>query len=71
MVRVEFTPNKSKLSITDNGEGFELPKVLGDFANRGKLGLLGMHERARLLGSNLSVKSQVGKGTTIALEVEG
>lgn len=71
VVRVEFTPNKIKLSITDNGEGFELPKVLGDFASRGKLGLLGMHERARLLGSNLSVKSQVGKGTTIALEVEG
>jgi PAS domain S-box-containing protein len=71
LVKVEFTPNKVKLSITDNGQGFELPKLLGDFASRGKLGLFGMHERARLLGSNLSVKSQVGKGTTIALEVEG
>jgi signal transduction histidine kinase len=45
--------------------------LLGDFASRGKLGLLGMHERARLVGSSLSVKSQVGKGTTVALEVEG
>jgi signal transduction histidine kinase len=71
LVKVEFTPNKVKLSITDNGQGFELPKLLGDFASRGKLGLLGMHERAHLLGSNLSVESQVGKGTTIALEVEG
>jgi len=71
VVRVEFTPHKVKLSITDNGQGFELPELLGDFASRGKLGLLGMHERARLVGSSLSVKSQVGKGTTVALEVEG
>jgi len=68
VVRVEFTPKKVKLSITDNGQGFELPEVLGDFASRGKLGLLGMQERARLLGSNLSVKSQVGKGTTVTVE---
>ena len=44
VVRVEFTPKKVKLNVTDNGTGFELPEMLGDFAGKGKLGLIGMHE---------------------------
>ena len=71
VVRVEFTPKKVKLNVTDNGSGFELPEVLGDFAGKGKLGLIGMHERARLLDGSFSVKSQVGKGTTVTVEVAG
>ncbi len=71
VVRVEFTPKKVKVTVIDNGSGFELPEVLGDFAGRGKLGLIGMQERARLLGGIFSVKSQAGKGTTVAVEVVG
>ncbi len=69
VVRVEFALKKVKLDVTDNGSGFELPEVLGDFAGRGKLGLIGMHERARLLGGSFSVKSQPGRGTTVAVEM--
>ena len=71
VVRVEFTQKKTKLSVADNGSGFELPEVLGDFAGKGKLGLIGMHERVRLLDGSFSVKSQVGKGTTVAVAVAG
>jgi PAS domain S-box-containing protein len=71
VVRMEFTPEQVKLNVTDNGRGFELPKALSDFAGRGKLGLIGMQERTRLLDGSFSVKSQVGKGTTIAVEVTG
>ena len=71
VARVEFTPKKVKLNVTDNGSGFELPEVLGDFAGKGKLGLIGMHERARLLDGSFSVKSQLGKGTTVVVEVAG
>lgn len=69
MVRVEFGAEKVKLNVTDNGRGFELPELLGELASRGRLGLIGMRERARLLDGSFSVKSQPGKGTTIAVEV--
>ena len=68
-VRVNFSPTKVKLTITDNGQGFEFHEVMNNLAYSGKLGLMGMQERARLLGSTLDVQSQLGKGTTVALEV--
>ena len=71
VVRVEFGAEKVRLDVTDNGTGFEVAEVLGDFASRGKLGLIGMQERARLLDGNFSLKSGVGKGTTISVEVPG
>ena len=69
VVRVEFAQRKVKLNVIDNGCGFELPEVLGDFAGKGKLGLIGMQERARLLNSSFTVRSQAGRGTTVAVEV--
>lgn len=68
VVRVEYDTGKVKLDVIDNGKGFELPASLGDLASRGKLGLLGMQERARLLDGSFEVRSGVGKGTTIAVE---
>jgi PAS domain S-box-containing protein len=58
-----------EMTIADNGYGFELPKAVGDLAATGKLGLLGMHERARLLGGTLNIHSEPGKGTTVVVEV--
>jgi two-component system sensor histidine kinase DegS len=69
VVNVEFCDGKVKLSITDNGVGFEMPNILSSFASRGKLGIMSMQERARLLNGSLAVKTGVGKGTTIAVEM--
>lgn len=69
VVQVKFSPVKVKLTISDNGQGFELPEVMNNLAYSGKLGLMGIQERARLLGSALVVQSRLGKGTTVALEV--
>jgi two-component system sensor histidine kinase NreB len=33
------------------------------------LGILGMQERARLINGTFSVQSEVGKGTTVTVEV--
>ena len=71
VVRVEFTPEKVRLDVTDNGCGFELLERIGDFASMGKLGILGMHERARLIDGSISVESEAGKGTMVAVEVAG
>jgi PAS domain S-box-containing protein len=68
-VTVEFNEGKTVLTIRDNGKGFELPKRVSDLASAGKLGLAGMEERARLLGGRLTLRSELGRGTTITVEV--
>jgi signal transduction histidine kinase len=68
-VAMEFAEDKVKLTISDNGRGFELSGRVDDLPRSGKLGLAGMQERARLLGGTLEVKSIPGKGTTLIIEV--
>lgn len=69
VMKVNFTQRKVRLTVSDNGGGFELPDMLSDLATEGKLGLIGMQERARLLDGSFLVKSQVGKGTIVVVEV--
>jgi signal transduction histidine kinase len=52
------------LVVSDDGEGFD------PSAHRPGFGLLGMEERARLLGGSLDVKSAPGAGTRIVLRIE-
>ncbi len=69
-LKLEFTLRKARLTVFDNGKGFELPKILSDLATDGKLGLIGMQERARLLDAKFRVKSQADKGSRIAIAFE-
>jgi signal transduction histidine kinase len=64
-VIVECQGVEIRVTINDNGRGFELPRQLSEFAGQGKLGLTGMWERAQLIGGEIEVSSQMGKGTTI------
>ena len=50
-------------------QSVELVTLFSDPAAAGKLGLMGMHERVRLLGGGLSIRSKLGKGTTIVADV--
>jgi signal transduction histidine kinase len=50
--------------IEDDGVGFRLERV-----REGALGLVGMRERATVLGGRLEVESAPGVGTTIAVEL--
>jgi len=68
VVKLEFGDNSIKMTVSDNGKGFNLPERMGDLASIGKLGLAGMWERARLLGGGLKAESDLGKGSTVAVE---
>jgi len=68
-ITVEFGDDKTVLTITDNGKGFELPERVEDLASTGKLGLAGMQERAQLINGKLTLQSEPGKGTTVAIEI--
>jgi two-component system sensor histidine kinase DegS len=67
-VKVEFQVDKVKVSITDDGIGFELPENLGSLPQSGKLGLTGLRERAQLLGGTLKITSELKKGTSVIIE---
>jgi two-component system sensor histidine kinase DegS len=67
--QVEGQSRRVRITVEDNGQGFELPARTGDLATAGKLGLIGMHERAHLLGGTLTVRSEPGKGTTVTVDV--
>lgn len=68
-ITVECQEAECRVTISDNGKGFKLPRQLSEFAGQGKLGLTGMAERVQLIGGELEVSSQEGKGTTIVVKV--
>lgn len=57
------------IRIEDNGKGFEVDSP-GNGKGRVGFGLMGLAERARILGGTLSINSRPGDGTRIVVEVE-
>jgi PAS domain S-box-containing protein len=53
------------LEVTDNGRGI----TDNELANPHSLGLLGMRERAFLLGGNFSIKGRPNRGTTVTAQI--
>jgi len=68
-VSLEFGDDKAVLTVKDDGKGFELTERIEDLAVAGKFGLVGMQERAQLIGGKLTLQSGPGKGTTVTAEV--
>jgi signal transduction histidine kinase len=62
-VRLMFDAETVTLEVQDNGHGFDTKKI--GSASRPAWGLLGMEERANLLGGSLKIDSEPGKGTTV------
>ncbi|MDI6764147.1 MAG: sensor histidine kinase [Thermodesulfobacteriota bacterium] len=56
-------------SIIDNGEGFDLDKVLHPESPERGFGIIGMQERVSLLGGHIDIQSKPGLGTHIHIEV--
>jgi len=54
------------LIVDDNGTGFDPTRARGDADT---LGLVGMRERAEIIGGALDVESEPGNGTTIFLRI--
>jgi signal transduction histidine kinase len=67
-VRLTYATNEIRLTVSDDGEGFELPSY-STLAGAGRLGLLGIYERARLAGGTCRIDSHPGKGTRIEARV--
>ncbi len=70
-VVLSFAKERVGISIEDNGRGFRVPDNVTELASTGKLGLLGMSERARLVGGSLFIDALPGRGTRVVAELVG
>ena len=69
MVELDFSDDGIQLSVSDDGPGFSPPEDVSALARVGKLGLVGMKERAELVGGRFELRSGTGRGTQIVVEV--
>ena len=62
---ISFDENRVSVTVSDNGTGFDVSETMDTMSQTGKLGLIGMQERARLLGGTLDFDSSPGNGTRV------
>lgn len=63
-IHLEITPKRLSAVVSDDGKGFS-----PDLKLHGHFGLLGIRERARLLGGEAQVRSTKGRGTRIEVRI--
>lgn len=64
-VMVEADGHLLKLSVHDDGTGFDGVAARTRAVQTGSLGIVGMEERAQLAGGRLKIRSVAGKGTNV------
>jgi signal transduction histidine kinase len=66
-VRLRARRSAIEVQITDDGMGFEVERALAKAAQRGRLGLVGMGERVRMVGGTFELQSRPGGPTTLKM----
>jgi signal transduction histidine kinase len=62
---LEYRPNEFLMTISDDGQGFDVSEITDvEESGRGR-GLFSMRERIGFLGGTSGIKSEIGKGTTV------
>jgi PAS domain S-box-containing protein len=64
-VRFEADGKRISLEVADNGKGLNTEEI----KTRRTLGILGMKERALMIGGEFGIEGQPGKGTTVRIKV--
>ena len=71
-LRLLFSPNDLSILISDEGRGFDMAEteeMRKSGTGNGHFGILGMEERAKLIGASLNVISNPGEGTKIHVKL--
>ena len=64
-IRLSWEDARLVLTVQDDGRGFVVPAALHELTTAGHFGLVGMQERAGLIGADWVVDSTPGCGTTV------
>jgi signal transduction histidine kinase len=62
-----FSAQALNIQVADDGVGFDVPKSPAEFAPNGHFGLLGLYERAQLIGAQLDIQSDPRTGTKLSI----
>lgn len=65
VVRLNYADSGVKMTIADDGRGMKREPPSFELLAQGKLGIVGMRERARLAGAELHIRTSGGRGTTV------
>jgi PAS domain S-box-containing protein len=68
LINLEFYEDQVKMTVSDDGVGFEMREVSTRATLKGNLGLMSMQERAKLIKANLKIESKPGSGTRVIVE---
>lgn len=68
-VRLELDPHWVKLEVEDDGKGFKLPLRWVELAREGRVGLLGVQERAESFGGKMSIAPGGTCGSRVTITV--
>ncbi len=68
-IQLHTEAERFRAIVQDDGIGFDISSATRAANGKAALGLLGMRERASLLGGSLDVLSHPGEGTTVVLDI--
>ena len=66
-ITLDFANGSICLMIEDNGSGFDVPESPAEMAMTGHFGLLGIQERAELIGAKMTINASPGNGTRLSI----
>jgi signal transduction histidine kinase/ligand-binding sensor domain-containing protein len=69
-VEIHYDAQQFQLRVRDDGKGID-PEILGKQPRPGHFGLHGMRERAKIVGGQLDVWSELDSGTEVELSIPG
>jgi signal transduction histidine kinase len=68
-VNIRNIKGRIRMEITDDGQSFQVNRVLNSKKKAKRLGLLGMRERVEMIGGTFCIVSSPGQGTTVRAEI--
>lgn len=69
IVNLDYQEDIFSLEMKDNGVGFNIAEKKQSATSYSGVGLKSMYNRAKLIGADISMNSEPGKGTTILIEL--
>lgn len=69
-VSLEYDNNSIRINVEDNGKGFPVDGMMPYLTSEGKMGILGMQQRAKSIGGVFIITSSPGMGTIISVKVD-
>lgn len=67
---IRYDEDEVQIDISDNGKGFTPPRSPAELAPGGHFGLLGLYERAEMIGATLQIHSRPGEGAVVRVRLQ-